>query len=115
MGVQVPLLAYLFVLASEVWATASLTPSLGTCVSSNMRIFLIPLALAALMSGSPAQAYTGAECKSLWSETRTACREACDQAQLPRGVSGGRCRRACNRARGQFIRLCKRSGQVPVR
>jgi len=80
-----------------------------------MRIALIPLALAALMSGSPAQAYTGAECNRFWSEARTACREACDQVQLPRGVSRGRCRSACNRARGQFIKLCKRSGQVPGR
>lgn len=80
-----------------------------------MRIVLIPLALAALMSGSPAQGYTGVECNRFWSETRTACREACDQAQLPRGVSRGRCRSACNRARGQFIKLCKRSGQVPGR
>lgn len=82
-----------------------------------MRILLATLALAALTTFgnvSPAGAYTGKECNQYWTATRDACREACASVQLPRGVSRGRCRSACNRARGQFVKACKRYSQLLI-
>lgn len=82
-----------------------------------MRTLIATLALAALTtfgSVQSADAYTGKECNEYWTASRNACREACDAIQLPRGVSRGRCRGACNRARGQFVKTCKRYSQLLI-
>ena len=83
-----------------------------------MRTLLATLALAALTTvggASPAGAYTGPECNEFWKATRGACRQVCAEVQLPRGISRGRCRAACNRGRNQFLKACKRVGVIGIR